>query len=186
MQITIGDALTVVGVIFGVLVSVWALLVGFAILFPAKAQRARVEVELRPWRSVLFGVLHNTVVLVLAAVFTAVPNPLFKLIGWFFYVALFSVMIVGGSGIALMAGARIQRMEHRRGNYRALERGALLLVVGSLLPFFGWFAFAPAVMTVAGGAGIQALFGQKRSMEPVRAGGEMPGSSGQANQEFVV
>ena len=37
MGYTIGDVLTVIGFIFGILFAIWALMVGFALLFPVKA-----------------------------------------------------------------------------------------------------------------------------------------------------
>lgn len=165
MGYTIGDVLTVIGFVFGTLFAIWALLVCFPLLFPHKAERARREVHEHPWRAILAGLLFNTFLTVLAIFLTQQPLPVGKLIGWGVYLVLLGTMAVGGSGIALLAGERIEELDRRRSSFRSLERGAMLLVVGALLPVFGWFGFAPIMFALAGGAGFRALFVRNRATQ---------------------
>ena len=120
--------------------------------------------------------------MVLATVLLQQPLPLGKLIGWGVYLVLLGTMAVGASGLALLAADGIQQRDRRRSSYRALERGAMLLVVGALLPIFGWFGFAPILFMIAGGAGFRALFMRKGAPQPLRARQE----AGAASGEFVV
>lgn len=182
MGYTIGDVLTVIGLIFGTLFAIWALLVCFPLLFPYKAERARREVHEHPWRAILVGLLFNTFLIVLATVFLQSPALPGKLIGWAVYLVLLGTMAIGGSGVALLASERIQEMDRRRGSFRSLERGAMHLVVGALLPIFGWFGFAPIMFVLAGGAGVRALFVRGRAIHRSTVTQETAVTSG----EFVV
>jgi hypothetical protein len=180
MGYTIGDVLTVIGFIFGMLFAIWALLVCFALLFPVKVEKARRETQDHPWRAFFVGVFFNSILAILAGVLVQQPLPLGKLVGWGFYLVLLGTIAVGGSGLALLASERIQQLERRRGSYRSLERGAMLLVAGALLPIFGWFGFAPIVFTIAGGAGFRALYVRKKAVKPIY----VPQDA--ASREFVV
>jgi hypothetical protein len=55
------------------------------------------------------------------------------------------------------AAGRVQEHEPRLSPYAALMRGAALVVVPGLLPVFGWFIIAPAMLFVGVGAGTKAL-----------------------------
>jgi hypothetical protein len=187
MGYTIGDVLTIIGMIFGILVSIWALLVGFALLFPKKARAAQEEIETAPWLSFITGVLTYGIGIALVLVFLNLHNPLSTLIGWMVAIGMLALSVVGGSGLSLLAGKRIQQMDRRRSQYRALERGALLLVVGSLLPVFGWFAFAPLVINFSLGAGaLSVIFHRKRAPRYVDAPSHVHDTQAAANAEFLL
>jgi hypothetical protein len=126
----------------------------------------------------------------LVVVFLNLHNPLTTLIGWTIAIVMLALSVVGGSGLSLLAGKRIQQMDRRRSQYRALERGALLLVVGSIMPLFGWFAFAPIVITTSLGAGaLSVIFHRKRAPRYVDAPAySQPATDAQsaANAEFLL
>ena len=144
MKYTIGDVLTVIGFNFGILVSVWALLVGLALLFPKKAKRAQEEIETRPWSNLFMGVFVYGFAAVVTVVLLNPHIPLLTLLGWGSAIFWISVMAVGGSGFAMLASERITALDPGRTTYRGLERGALLLVTScGLLPVIGWFALHP-------------------------------------------
>ena len=159
MKYTIGDVLTVVGFVFGILVSVWALLVVVGLLFPKKAEYASRQIETRPWGNFITGVVAYAVAAFATIVLLNIHNPLFTLLGWGVAVFFIAIMVVGGGGFAMLAANRIKALDPRRSTYRGLERGALLLVVScGLLPVIGWFAFTPVVMLISLGAGTRAVF----------------------------
>ena len=163
MGYTIGDVLTVVSFVFGILFSIWALLVGFSLIFPAKGELARKEIEERPWKSFVVGIVVATVGIFLTIVFLNLHNPVVTLIGWGIGASLFYLAVIGGSGLAIFVGNRITDLERRRGRYKAIERGALLLVAGAVLPLFGWFAFTPVVFLISIGAGFRSMvLGRRR------------------------
>jgi hypothetical protein len=190
MGYTIGDVLTIIGFIFGILVSIWALLVGFALLFPKKARAAQEEIETSPWLCFFTGLFTYAAGIVIVLLFLNLHNPFFTLIGWSAAIVMLALSVVGGSGLSLLAGKRIQQMDRRRSQYRALERGALLLVVGSLLPVFGWFAFAPLVINFSLGAGaLSVIFRRNRAPRYVDAPTySQPAADAQAaaNAEFLL
>ena len=186
MGYTIGDVLTVIGLIFGTLFAIWALMVCFALLFPKKVEKAKYEAQVHPWRALIVGAIFNTVLVIVAGALMAAPSPVAKLIAWAIYLVVLGTMAVGASGIALVAADRIQQTDRRRSGYRSLERGAMLLVVGALLPVFGWFGFAPIMFLLAGGAGFRALYVRRHSPVPSAVVRESAGASSAGSQEFVV
>ena len=81
MGITIGDALAVVGGLFGVCLSLWALVMATAMLFGARAERAEGALA-RPWRCFFIGLAVALTLGVLAVALVAQPLPLAKLLGF--------------------------------------------------------------------------------------------------------
>jgi hypothetical protein len=163
MGFTIGDVLTIISLIAGFMLSLWAMVVGFAMLFNQKAEAARRLVEEHPWRSFLIGALVWGVVFITAQVLIAQPNGLLKLFGYAASTYLVVVTVVGGSGLSLLVAERIHEIDRRRSRYSAVGRAAALLIIGSMLPVFGWILGGIAAIACVG-AGFQALIrvGQRR------------------------
>lgn len=155
MGITIGDALAVVGTLFGVCASAWALVVGCALLFGNAAERAEHEVE-RPWKCLGIGTLLALTLGVLSFALVASPAGPLKLLGTILYVVLLFVAAVGATGIAGTAARRIREMDPEISPFSALVRGAGVLVLSGILPLLGWFGIAPAVLLISLGAGTMA------------------------------
>ena len=160
MGITIGDALAAVGALFGVCGSLWALVIGVSLLFPARAEAARVAIE-RPWASFFRGLLAVATLGLLARVLSSSPAPLLKLLGTAIYIVLLAISAVGGAGLSLAASRRIREMDPDASEFSALVRGAGVLVLSGLLPVLGWFGIAPVALLVSLGAGLKAVFARR-------------------------
>jgi uncharacterized protein (DUF2062 family) len=57
----------------------------------------------------------------------------------------------------------MQPMDPSLSAYKAVGRGAAIVVVASLLPFVGWWVFMPIVLAVSLGSGIAALMARAPS-----------------------
>ncbi len=165
-MVVMGDVFAVVATLAGVCLSAWALLLVAGLMFPAKTRAARRVVEASPWSCVLIG-LGLAAFVVFAVALAANPNPGVKLAGTTMYLAVLCLGVVGGSGLSQLVGERIQPMDPTLAPYRALARGAGLIVVGGLLPLVGWFVFAPVTLIVSMGAGLRALFTRSEAGAPL-------------------
>ncbi len=164
MGYTIGDVMTFIGIIGGLLVSIWASLVGIALLFPRKANHARTHLETSPWVSLVLGGALLVLTGFISVVLLNLHFPLTTLLGWLLIIYMLGVMVIGGSGMALVMGGRMQKMDRRCSELRGLSRSAGLMVLSSLVPMFGW-AVAGILWMSSLGAGFQAVFvsGRRRS-----------------------
>lgn len=164
MQYTIGDVLTFIGIISGLLVSIWASLVGFALVFPCKTEHAKSHLQTAPWISLILGAAVLVLGVIPAIILLNIHLPLLTLAGWGLILSMLGLMVIGGSGLALVMGDRMQRMDRRCSALRGLSRSAGLMVLASLVPIFGW-VLSVIEWVAALGAGFQAVFvsGRRRS-----------------------
>ena len=162
-----GDMLVIVTVVIGIAVSVWALMIGMALLFSRKAQMARDSFEEAPWRSFFIGLIAALVKLGLGIGLLASPNPIAKLAGWGIISLFAAVAAIGAGGLAMLVSDRIDGMEPGMSRFAALLKGAAFVVGAGLLPVLGWFAYAPVVATISYGAGVQAIW-RRRARRPVQ------------------
>jgi len=165
MYFSSGDMLVVLTIVISIAVSVWALMVGMALLFSKKAQLARDSFEEAPWRSLVMGVLAGGVTAVLGIAFVASPTLPGKLIGWGIISLFAAVAAIGAGGLGLLVSDRISRIEPGMSKFAAVMKGSAFVVAGGMLPVFGWFAYAPVVAIISFGAGVQAIW---RRRERVR------------------
>jgi hypothetical protein len=156
MGFTIGDVLTIISLIAGFMLSLWAMVVGFAMLFSKKAESARGLVEKHPWRSFVIGALVWLVLGLIGQVLTAAPVVLLKFFGMAAYTYLVIVTVIGGSGLSLLVAEKIHEIDRRRSRYSSVGRAAALLIIGSILPVFGWILGGIAAIACVG-AGFQSL-----------------------------
>lgn len=161
-MVVLGDVFAIVAILFGVCLSAWALVLGMALLFPSRASRAETVSENAPWKTFLVGLLVTLVGVTLSSGFLKSPEPGGKLIGFILLMAILSVAMLGLTGPAALIGQRMRPMEPDISKFRALARGAGLLVVAGLLPWVGWFVFAPLLLMFCTGAGLMALFQRKQ------------------------
>ncbi|HEY0074616.1 MAG TPA: hypothetical protein VGB77_10975 [Abditibacteriaceae bacterium] len=154
---TIGDVLAVVGVISGVCLSLWVLLIGVALLFEAKANAARRVLENEAGRAFGLGLLT---VLPLGFGSIALLNApgAFKFLGWILLLVLLATSLLGGSGMALLMGERTGARDERISSLTALARGAGMMSLAWLFPVLGWFLIAPASVIAGLGAGAKVLW----------------------------
>ncbi len=156
-MVTIGDVFSVVSLIFAICISTWALLLGSALLFRQRTDIAQQTIENRPWKSFFVGFALLLVVGTLGMGMVANPNPAVKLLGTFIVLGLLSIAAIGAAGLSQLIGARMQPMDPSLSAYRAIGRGAMIVVVAGLLPLVGWWVFTPIVLSVSLGAGLSAL-----------------------------
>ena len=162
---TIGDVLAVVGVILGICLSLWVLLMGVALLFEGKANAARRVLENEAGRA--FGVGLVTIVPLGAGSIALLNAPgAFKLLGWIVLLLLLAVSLLGGSGLALLMGERTGARDEKISSLTALARGAGMMSLAWLFPVLGWFLIAPASIIAGLGAGAKVLW-KRRQKKPV-------------------
>jgi len=168
MDITIGDALAVIGIVMGVCISAWALLVGVALLFEEKAMRARAYAEAAPKKALGLGVVLALLIGSPALILLQQPSGVRGLLGYALFLGLLSISVVGGGGLARLIAERIKRLETRLSGFGALAIAASLLILPGLFPLLGWFVFAPLVALTSLGAGFHALiYREKTAAQPV-------------------
>jgi hypothetical protein len=160
-----GDMLVILTVVVGVAVSVWALMIGMALLFSKRAQMARDSFEEAPWRSFFIGLAAGIATSIVGIVLIALPNPVTKLIGWGIISLFAAVAAIGAGGLGLLVSDRITRMEPGMSRFAALLKGSGFVVGAGMLPVFGWFAYMPVVVIISFGAGVQAIW-RRRERQP--------------------
>lgn len=156
-MLILGDVLAVVASLFGVCLSAWATLVAFSLLFPDRAERAADSIRESPGKMAGLGLVSTAVLALLSLSLLQQPLPLLKLAGWAIALSLLSLAALGCSGLCLVMAKRVQEHEPALSPYAALMRGAALVVVPGILPIFGWFLVAPAMLAVGVGAGTRAI-----------------------------
>jgi hypothetical protein len=167
MGITIGDCLSVIGFIVGTCIALWALMVGVALLFGKRVFQAEERLKTAPWKALGTGALLAGTVGVIGVGFWASPNGLLKLIGYILSMIVLALAVIGGAGLAQMVGERIRSFGSPLPPFDALQRGAALIVLAALVPFFGWFFFLPLTILTALGAGFYAFWPRAAAPERV-------------------
>lgn len=167
MQITIGDWLPVIGFIVGTCIALWALMVGVALLFDKRVFQAEERLKTAPWKALGTGALLAGMVGVIGVGSWANPIGLLKLIGYLLSMLILALAVIGGAGLAQMVGERIQAFGSHLSPFGALQRGAVLIVLAALVPFFGWFLFLPLTILAALGAGFYAFWPRAAAPERV-------------------
>lgn len=157
-MVTIGDVIAVIGVLIGICLSSWAVLMGFTTLFPRRADAACEAVRRHPWRATLLGLAVWTVLGSIGLAMLGSPLPVVKLTGLVWLMILTALTVIGASGLTTLIARRLQGMGAGSGEFGALSRSALILVVSPILPFVGWFAVLPVLLAASLGAGIAAVF----------------------------
>ncbi len=153
---TIGDVMAVVGIIAGICLSLWVMLIGAALLFETKAHAAR-----RVWETQTRGALGIGVLLLATLGFGAIallnaPGG-FKLLGWLLLLALLATSLLGGAGLALLLGERTSAQDVNLSPLTSLSRGAGMMALAWLFPVLGWFLVAPVSVIMGLGAGAKVL-----------------------------
>ncbi|MDA8016427.1 MAG: hypothetical protein MPN21_03175 [Thermoanaerobaculia bacterium] len=84
-----------------------------------------------------------------------------------------ALAFAGSAGVALRIGRGLPSAADRDAPWRTLLRGAIVLVLSFLLPFFGWFVTFPATLAFGLGAALLAVR-PKRTAPEVAMPGEAP------------
>jgi hypothetical protein len=149
--------------IVGIPITICALIALFAalmLLLPDPIRQARTNLEEHPWRSIFLGILNFTgAAIILALLITLVSNnmdlqpilnPLIVLVA----MALAIPMVIGLCAVIILVGTRLG--EARRPLWTYLRGGGLLLLA-CVVPFIGWFVFAPLMLWAGMGSVIGIL-----------------------------
>ncbi|MBL8086984.1 MAG: hypothetical protein JNM85_02795 [Chthonomonas sp.] len=157
MGITMGDALTVMGLFAGLGLSSWAAMIVAALLFPSRAEVAQAAI-VKPGRTVGLGLATGFVGIGFSLVLLSVPQPLAKLIGFAGLGTMLCIAAVGGAGLSRLLMTRIHAIDPSWGPFPSLARASTLVVLMGLLPIIGWFLLGPAMFVLMIGAGTRSLF----------------------------
>ena len=162
-MVTIGDVFSVIAGILAICASAWALMLVMTLLFTQRTEAACREIEYRPWKAFFIGLAILIFFGTIALGMMGNPVPAMKLSGIVLTLVLLSIAAVGAGGLSLLAGRRMQPLDSSLSAYRAVGKGAAIIVVAALLPFVGWWVFTPIVLAVSLGSGIAALFARAPS-----------------------
>jgi hypothetical protein len=155
-SITSGDVQLSITGVFAVALSVWATLVGGALIFRRKASQAHTYFEKSPWLTLLLGVIVGGPCTLVAFVLMQAHMPIVTILAFGMLSVIVGVCTVGGAGFALLAGSRIESMGSGP-SFAALVKGAGLVVLIGMVPFFGILAYVPLLLLCSFGAGLQAM-----------------------------
>jgi hypothetical protein len=156
-MVTIGDVFSVIAGILAICASAWALMLVMTLLFTHRSEAACRDIETRPWKAFFIGLAILVFLGTLSLALLGNPIPAIKLAGMVLMLALLSIASVGAGGLSLLIGRRMQPLDPSLSAYKAVGRGAAIVVVASLLPFVGWWVFMPIVLAVSLGSGVTAL-----------------------------
>ena len=158
------DVYTVLFIVIGILISVPALLVALNLLMPQVTERAERRLGQSPGKSFAVGLPVTAVIL-----FWSLAN--FEsnvgLLQTSAFIILFLGMAlgcIGGAGMARLLGQRIAPLSDTHSHIHFLLRGAIVYELAALVPFVGWFVFAPIVGIMAVGAAVLAVFSKQSSV----------------------
>ncbi len=152
----IGDVLGTVGLIGGICLSLWVMLIALALLFEEKAHAARRVLENQAGRALGLGLALALPLGFLSIALFKAPGG-FKLLGWIVLLSLLATSLLGGSGLALLLGERIAAQAPQLSLLGALSRGAGMLALAWIFPVVGWFLIGPLAVIIGLGAGAKAL-----------------------------
>lgn len=159
----LGDVFGIVATLIGLCLTAWALILAHALLFDRRAAVAETQLREHAGKSFLLGLVIAAPLSAIGLSFLANPLPGAKLVGWFFLVVVLSLGALGMAGLAGLASSRIRQLDPECSPFRALTRGAALLVIAALVPVLGWFVLGPIALIFAVGAGTSALFARATS-----------------------
>ncbi|NKQ37278.1 MAG: hypothetical protein HF973_16885 [Chloroflexi bacterium] len=155
------DVYTVLFIVIGILISVPALLVALNLLMPQVTERAARRLDKSPGKSFAVG-LPVTAVLLFWSLANFESNV--GLLQTSAFIILFLWMAlgaIGGAGVSRLLGRRIAPLSDNHSDIHFLLRGAIVYELAALVPFVGWFIFAPIVGIMAVGAAVLAVFGKR-------------------------
>jgi hypothetical protein len=160
-----GIVMGVTAVILAIGCGIVGLLVWTALLFPEPTRRARTALAQQPVRCGLSGLGTTLLLGIPALLLLQAPHGGAKLAGWMLALPLASILIVGFAAMAQLLGDRMQCLSPSITPLAGLVRGAVTIELAALLPFLGWFLFAPLVGLTLIGAGARGCFSR---IEPRR------------------
>ncbi|HIP73123.1 MAG TPA: hypothetical protein EYH05_17220 [Anaerolineae bacterium] len=135
-----------------------ALLTLIPFLLPEKAARSRQAISVAPGRAFIIGLVNLLFFGVIAAVLGQ-GGDVGGLLALFILLALAALAAVGLGGLVILLRERIYPEPAAGLRHTVFTAG--LLTLGTLLPFVGWFIFAPILLLISLGAAITVLVRRK-------------------------
>jgi len=158
----LGDVLVIVSIIVGLASTGWALIVACGLMFPNRCAAATEILASGPGKSIARGLLVTLLLGGLSIITMAGPNPIAKILGVAILLVLLAIAVVGASGMSKIAADRIEQMAPGLTPFSSYCRAAGFIVWASMLPFLGWFLFAPVAILASIGAGWPAVVRRSR------------------------
>src|SRR5262245_54512244 len=121
--VTSGDIQSIVAIVVGLALSLWALLLSMSLLFGRRAAYAHAYFEKAPWRTLIIGAMVGLPVGWGSVALLALPSPQTKILGWTIMSILLTFAAVGAGGLARLVGSRIEGVESGYSGFRALMIG---------------------------------------------------------------
>lgn len=150
------------------LVSLVALFSALMLLFPEPIEQARLNLELRPWRSIFLGFLNFAGASVIMALLFTLANNVYWMqgpingLGMLIAVALAIPLMLGLAAAVILTG---RRLGQTRSPFFTNLRGGGLLLLACLTPFVGWFVFTPLLAWASIGSVVGTLVRKKPAPE---------------------
>ncbi len=122
----IGEVLGVTFIALAACISLWALLIGIALVFGERAAEAQMRLETRPFPMLAVGVGLALTAGLVGQILVSQPNGMLKLVGWALLLGLLTLSLLGGAGLALIVAGRIRQaaprlLPRRREQYARLR-----------------------------------------------------------------
>ena len=152
------DVYTVTFILIGILISLPALLVGLNLLMPGITIRTQVRLRETPGRSFWLG-MGVTAVFLIIILFTAQIPGLGQAFAFGLAVLGMGLGSLGAAGMARLLGERIRPLAKPNSDMMNNLRRGVVFELACLVPFVGWFVFAPLVGMTVLGAAVFALVG---------------------------
>lgn len=172
---TIGDILAVIAAIVSIGASWAATILAGALLFPARAERAKERLSASPGRIFLRGLLVTAGAAIVAGVVNSTHSGPTQLLAGAIISALLLASALGSAGIVRLVAERIGGEAGQSNSFVALTRAAGLYVAAGFLPVVGWFVIAPLALVFSVGAADAALFSGRE--KPVLIGAPISASA---------
>jgi hypothetical protein len=155
-----GNVVAIVATVVGSALAAWGMMILAVLLFPNKSAIAARRIEAEPWK-LFFAGLGSTIVLsVPVLILLNLPLPIFKTAGFFALCCVLALAFVGSGGLAKLVSERLREAGGADRAYPAVSKSAMLIVLASILPVFGWFFVAPITFCVSLGAGVMSILGR--------------------------
>lgn len=158
---TFGDVLAITLLIVVTVVTLWAGIVAFTVIFSRRAQIAANALTDAPGKQIGIGAVVALVAGTLSVVLMGRGGPV-AAFGFAILAATLAVAVLGSAGLALALSVRLRELDARYSPLSATTRGAALAVAAGLIPIIGWFFLMPAALFASLGAGFTAMRTRKQ------------------------
>lgn len=159
---TFGDVLAITLLIVVTVVTLWAGIVAFTVVFSRRAQVAANALTDAPGKQVGVGAVVALVAGILSVTLMGRGGPVAAL-GFAILAAALAVAVLGSAGLSLVIADRVRELDARYSRLSATARGAALAVAAGLIPVIGWFFLMPAALFASLGAGFTAMRAKRQT-----------------------